>query len=154
MTRVSTLQTVNYIGATLAFDETNMVNSPLSACFDENGILDIGTSLTIPGNTDPVIITWYVGTDTTDSNQIIGTAIPTATESNIINYGGFGYDIINGRVEDLPAVSYTGVAELSNGCKFILKTNLSIVEAPDVVSTVSTPTTRCEATFDGEINIH
>ena len=149
----STLQTVNYIGATLAFDETNMVNSPLSACFDENGILDIGTSLTIPGNTDPVIITWYVGTDTTDSNQIIGTAIPTATESNIINYGGFGYDIINGRVEDLPAVSYTGVAELSNGCKFILETNLSIVEAPDVVSTVSTPTTRCEATFDGEINI-
>ena len=149
----STLQTVGFVGATLSFDDTNMSNTALTGCFGNDGVLNIGTSLTIPGNTDNVVITWYVGTDTSDVSNLVSTQVPGSTETNITNYMGLGYDIIGGQVANLPAVSYTGVAELSNGCKFLLETSLSIIDAPDLLSVVSTPVSRCSPTFDGAIDI-
>ncbi len=152
----SSLQTVGFVGATLAFDENNMANIPLTGCFGNDGTLDIGTSLTIPGNTDDVDITWYVGSDTSNTANLISNVVtgpPPAAFSDITNYNGLGYDIINGNVTNLPAVSYTGVAELSNGCKFLLEVDLSIIDAPDLLTAVTTPVSRCSPTYDGEVTL-
>ena len=149
----STLQTVGFVGTSLAFDPNNMANIPLTGCFGNDGTLDIGTSLTIPTNTDDVDITWYVGSDTSNTADQIVNRIPSAVFSNIINYNTDGYDIINGNVTNLPAVSYTGVAELSNGCKFLLEVDLSIIDAPDLLTAVTTPVSRCSPTYDGEVTL-
>ncbi len=151
----SSLQTVSFIGTTLSFDVNNMANIPLTGCFGNDGTLDIGTSLTIPGNTDDVTITWFVGSDTSNTANLIANAVgpPPAVFNDITNYNGLGYDIINGVVSVLPAVSYTGVAELSNGCKFLLEVDLSIIDAPDLLTAVTTPVSRCAPTYDGEVTL-
>ena len=159
---ISTPVTVNYSGITATFDESLFFKQAISACFDEDGIIDVGET-NAPGavslggtHSGPINITWYAGTDTSivanqvsNLHNISGLSSPVVFSDVTVS----GVTITNGRMEGLPAISYTGVVELSNGCIQLINTNLTLGSAPDVVTSVSTPVTRCAATYDGEIDV-
>ncbi len=155
---VSGTETINYVGPNPTITPEDMDNDPLTlTCFDNDGTLDIDDAISnVPGTyTDDITITWFIGTDTSDVSNLISAQVPGATFANttMLNNGGSTINVINGLVDNLPAVSYTGVIEFTNGCKFLINTSLSILEQPDVLTSVSTNNTRCDAPYDGEITI-
>ncbi len=162
---VSTPVNVGYNGITATFDESLFFKQAISACFDEDGIIDVSTGTMLGGaHTGPIHINWYAGTDTTNAanllsnlHNVVALSFPVDFQDVVVG----GVTIQNGRIGDgdfttsggLPAISYTGVVTLSNGCQEIINTNLTLGTAPDVVSAISVPTTRCEPVFDGEVEI-
>ncbi|MEQ8678297.1 MAG: gliding motility-associated C-terminal domain-containing protein [Cyclobacteriaceae bacterium] len=156
---------VGYNGITATFDESLFFKQAISACFDEDGIIDVSTGTTLGGvHSGPIHINWYAGTDTTNAanqlsnlHNVVALTYPVDFQDVVVS----GVTIQNGRIGDgdftttggLPAISYTGVVTLSNGCQEIINTNLTLGSAPDVVTSVSIPVTRCDPAFDGEIEI-
>ncbi|MEQ9022116.1 MAG: hypothetical protein RLN82_05065, partial [Pseudomonadales bacterium] len=160
---VSTTTTVGFDGVTIDIVESAMANNALTTCFTADGELNIGTAIqNIPASyTDDITITWYVGTDTSDVNDQIVNQIVTPTypanavfsNTTINNLGGTPINIINGEVTLLPAISYTGVIELTNGCKYLITTDLAELGAPDLSLAINTQPTRCQTVFDGSFDI-
>ncbi|XOV95312.1 MAG: gliding motility-associated C-terminal domain-containing protein [Bacteroidota bacterium] len=159
---VSTPVNVGYNGLTAVFDESLFFKQAISACFDEDGIIDVGDALapgavTLGGGAHgPITITWYAGTDTTITANLVSNLHNISGLSSPVTFSNVtvgGVTIINGRLDGLPAISYTGVVTLSNGCQQTIGTNLTLGSAPDVVTAISVPNTRCDAAYDGEVEI-
>ncbi|MEQ6165614.1 gliding motility-associated C-terminal domain-containing protein, partial [Ekhidna sp. MALMAid0563] len=165
---------VNYSGVTASFDPSLFFEQNISACFDNDGIIDVGTGITVNNdynNGDAITIVWYAGTDTSDVNNQLSNlhnVNPSITnpidmeDITIADGDGDNITIVNGRIGDnsttpgstsgLPAISYTGVAILPNGCIEVFSTSLTFGAAPDV-TIASVDPTRCATAFDGQISI-
>ncbi len=165
---------VNYSGVTASFDPSLFFEQNISACFDNDGIIDVGTGITVNNdynNGDAITIIWYAGTDTSDVNDQLSNlhnVNPSITnpidmeDITIADGDGDNITIVNGRIGDnattpgstsgLPAISYTGVAILPNGCIEVFSTSLTFGAAPDV-TIASVDPTRCATAFDGQISI-
>ena len=160
--------TVGYNGYEVDIDPDNFYKRPISACFDQDGIINVdSTAVGFDGfdvtnfagftTGDNIEITWYAGTDTSGTANLIENVLAP-------NYDGMGYPgveqhdvttddgviIENGSIHNLPAIVYTGVVTLPNGCIEVFTTNLTLALAPTVDLTSSDPT-RCATTFDGQI---
>ncbi len=146
---------VGYNGDELTYDPDNVFKDPLSACFTNDGILDFVDAVTLATNiTGNVTIHWYIGTDTTDKDNLVVRAIPGVTFSSSV-FGGAGgpVTIDSSRMENLPAISYTGVVEYANGCREVFNTSLSTTDAPSLsIINVVNPT-RCATDYDGSFDI-
>ena len=146
---------VGYNGDALAYDPDNIFKDPLSACFTNDGILDFVDAVTSATNiTGNVTIHWYIGTDTLNKANLVRNALPGVTFSSSV-FGGAGgpVTIDSSRMENLPAISYTGVIEYANGCVEVFNTSLSTTDAPTLVINAINHPTRCATDFDGSFDI-
>ena len=163
---------VPYAGVTASFDEAAFFRQDISACFQTDGIIDIGSGITLNNeyiDGDMITITWYAGTDTSVVDNLLSNlhnitpAITTRihmADLTILDGDGDRITILNGRIGDnpdvltsgLPAISYTGVATLPNGCIELFSTSLTFTTAP-VITTTSVNPARCLPPFDGQISI-
>ncbi|CAN0016722.1 unnamed protein product, partial [Chrysoparadoxa australica] len=114
---VSTPVTVNYSGLTAVVDESLFFKQAISACFDQDGIIDVGDAnapgaVTLGGGTHGTInMTWYAGTDTSDVDYLVSNLHNISGLSNPVVFSDVtvaGVTITNGRMTGLPAISYTG----------------------------------------------
>ncbi len=153
----STLQTILYNGQFLTYDENNIFKDPLSpgSCFDQDGILDFLNAVSGASSiTGPVTIHWYIGTDTTNKANLLNNAISGVAFSSVIyDPGGANVTIDSARIENLPAISYTGVIEYANGCIEVFNTDLSTTDAPTLTLNNAVDPTRCAAVYDGSFDI-
>ena len=166
---------VPYDGAQLTFDESLIVKRPISGCFETDGFIDITDGLTLTGPaTGDVSIAWYAGTDASDPVNLLSNLhnIHPAMQfpidfrdASATDGVGNPITLINARIgladplnptpssSGLPAISYTGIATLSNGCTVILNTSLSHGEAPDTQIMNPVDPRRCSLPFDGSFDI-
>ena len=154
-TVVSENISVGYNGESLTYDIDNIFKDPLGACFDNDGILDfvdaVSAENSITGN---VVINWYIGTDTSSTANLVSNAVSGATFSDqVFDPGGANVTIENARMENLPAISYTGVVEYANGCKELFNTDLSLTDAPTLSIINTSDPTRCATDYDGSFDI-
>ncbi|WP_425391329.1 gliding motility-associated C-terminal domain-containing protein [Ekhidna sp.] len=149
---------VTYTGPTATFDESSFTKVNISDCFDDDGEINVSAGTTIGGaHTGDIVITWYAGTDTSAATgQLVEDFFEdgfTASEVTMNPVSVSGVTIQNGELIGLPAISYTGVARLDNGCIEVFSTSLTFGAAPDVSLAIDRQPTRCEATYNGAISI-
>ncbi|WP_436516173.1 gliding motility-associated C-terminal domain-containing protein [Ekhidna sp. To15] len=143
---VSAAETVGYDGEFLTYDIDNIFKDPLTACFDNDGILDFLNAVSASsGLTGDITITWYVGTDTSNTANLVANVVNNPVFSDQ-PFGGF--NIINSRVENLPAIVYSGVIEYANGCKDLFNTELTNSEAPEITIQNVTDPSFCDPTLN------
>lgn len=163
---------VGYSGVTVMFDESLFFRQDISSCFDQDGIIDVGMGMVVNNiynDGDQINITWFAGTDTSDVTALLANLhiinpnlnFPVDFQDIIITDGdGDNITVVNGRIGDgdlattggLPAISYTAVVDLPNGCIEVFSTILTLGTAPNITIAQVNPT-RCAALFDGEISI-
>ncbi len=145
---------INYSGPEVTIDESLVVKGNISTCFSSNGTLDVTNALVsvTGGYTGHMDITWYVGTDPTTPNELL-TVVPGASQSTLFGAAPGGGDIINGSLANLPAVVYTGVIELDNGCTQIITTELNQAGSPSLTLSAPVDPLSCVNPQDGEFEI-
>ncbi len=153
------------------FDQVGIINVGPGTTLTDSPIDDV-----LPDGSSIEII-WYAGTDTSDASallsnlHIVNASIPNPiamTDIIVTDDNGDDITIINGIIGDddddplnaldpslngLPAISYTGVATLPNGCVELINTDLTLGTAPEVMVNLIEAPTRCVGPFDGEISI-
>ena len=137
---VSSVVTVGYGGMEVVFDEPNFDLGVISDCFTDDGYIDVtstGGVTSINGNAS---IAWYIGTDTSNIANLVSTQVPGAIFTPDLNVNGTGFALQNARVDNLPAVVYSGVVTYDNGCKRLIQTDLTQLGSPNLTLTPTDPT--------------
>ena len=81
------------------------------------------------------------------------TAVDGSGNSVTVSNGFIGGSAPRAGFTGLPAISYSGLVTMANGCVDVFSTFISDGEAPGVVLTPTTQPTRCQAPFDGVVEV-
>ncbi|GAB4232548.1 MAG: hypothetical protein Tsb0034_05420 [Ekhidna sp.] len=157
---ISSVFNVGYDGPVIEITPGAILEDLPADCFTDGGRIDISAAINIdnPG-AETVEVIWYLGTDATPGQEISGmvgsglftnTTFSGAGTVSSTNPAGpvVATDLILDRI---PAVNYTAVIRLSNGCEEQIVIDLPELAAPELTFTPGQPT-NCDAT-NGSIQI-
>ncbi|MEM9822180.1 MAG: hypothetical protein AAF985_13950, partial [Bacteroidota bacterium] len=158
---ISDVFTITYDGPTIEIDESSIAKGFPTDCFDLDGSIDLSSAIKV---NNPVVgtnisVEWYVGGDTLPDNEIalgVGPFLNTTIQDgtgNVATTNPAGTVSATGLIlDEVPAINYTALIRLDNGCVEIL--NLSIPEAdPPTVTFTPTNPTDCDPS-NGSLQIN